>query len=706
MTDGDRSRIPHSDRRTPAHKDPAQASRLSLWRGFLVVVWTGAVVASLSWNLHLNRQGLVAQARAQAAVLLERDLAARDLVAGLGGVYAGAGEGAAPDADLHPLRERDVTTDPVVALTLPNASYFMRLLHGGESPHLSGGAAVHVASLRPLSPDHRPDGWEQRALLRFQRGVDEVGEAVTAGAEPRYRLMRPRHVEQGCLVCHGGQGLQVGEVLGGVSVSVPVGEPGGAWPPGREAALTLGHGFLWLLGMAGLVTGFGMLERRDGELRQSAYFDPLTQLPNRRLLRDRLQQALANAERHDHMGAVLLIDLDRFKTINDSLGPAMGDALLQAVAVCLRNTLRATDTVARVGGDEFVVLLAELPAAAERAAVNAQAVAEKVLAAIDRPFRVGHHELRTTAGVGIALFPMSVSGADEVLKQADTALYRAKGAGSGEFHFYLPGMQLAATRRLEIETDLHYALGRGELMLHFQPQVEIGSNRIIGAEALLRWRHPRRGMVSPGDFVPVAEETGIIVAVGDWVLREACRSIRRWSEEGIIGPGFRLAVNVSPKQFRQWDFVERAATIIADSGVDARFLELELTEGVLVHDVEDAAFKMECLIELGIRFAIDDFGTGYSSLMYLKRLPVEVLKIDRSFVDGILSDINDATIVETILAMAQRFGHHVIAEGVEQEGQLNFLRTHGCDAYQGYHFSKPLGAAEFVTLTRRQPRGA
>lgn len=701
MTDGSDRRFDQSDVDTPAERGLPQAARLTLWRWVTIPIWSTAAAASLAWNIHLHHQGHIDQARNRAVGLLEKDMSARDLVAKLGGVYARIDRGAVPNPYLAHVPERDIASEQGVSLTLINSSDFMRLLHDGENERADRTSTTHVTSLRPLRAKNAPDAWEQRALMRFQSGATEVAELIDTEHGRRYRLMRPRYVEPVCLTCLGGQGFETGEVLGGVSVTVPVGEYTGAWHTGRVTALSVGHTFLWLLGIGGLVTGFGLLERRERELRRSAYYDPLTALPNRALLRDRLHQALVTAERHDHMGAVLFIDLDRFKTINDSLGHAVGDRLLQAVADCLRETVRATDTVARLGGDEFVVLLTELSGDAERAAVIAQAVAEKLLAAMACPFRIGRHELHTMPSIGIALFPMSVRHADEVLKQADTAMYQAKGAGGGVFHFYLPGMQLAAKRRLEIETDLHHALARRELALHFQPQVAVASGRIVGAEALIRWHHPRRGLITPGDFIPVAEETGIILAVGDWVLREACRSVREWIDQEVVEKGFRLAINVSPKQFRQWDFVERVATIVAETGIDAGFLELELTEGMFVDDVQDAAFKMACLIELGIRFAIDDFGTGYSSLMYLKRLPLEVLKIDRSFVDGVLEDANDAAIVETILAMAQRFGYRVVAEGVEHQAQLDFLRERGCNAYQGYHFSEPVRGADFVALARK-----
>ncbi len=673
-------------------------TRFFVWRWALVLIWSLAVGGSLAWNLFLHSQGMVARARSQAEAALVKDLGVRSLISSLGGVYARSVSGVEPNPYLSHLTHRDLAIDEGPILTLVNSSYFMRLLHEHETQQFRAKVRGHVTSLRPLRKENSPDDWERRALIAFNEGETEVAEVVEEAGKRTYRLMRPRYADEGCLACHDKQGYQAGGVLGGVSVSVPLSDTTDISENRRVIALTLGHAFLWFLGLGGLVTGFGLLERREQALQRSAFYDPLTTLPNRTLLRDRLQQALASAERYDRMSAVLFIDLDRFKIINDSLGHAVGDRLLKEVANRLVATLRTADTVARQGGDEFVVLIAELQSDPERAAVLAQAVAEKLLRVLKAPIHIGNHELHTSPSIGIALFPMGAGGADEILKQADAAMYQAKSQGGGSFNFYLPSMQMAAAGRLELENDLRHAIERGELELHYQPQVSVESGKLVGAEALLRWNHPQRGMVSPGEFIPIAEETGIILSIGEEVLKSACTHLREWCDQGMVSSEFRVAVNVSPKQFRQWNFVESVANTIAQSGIDANYLELELTEGMFLDDVQDAAFKMECLKELGIRFAIDDFGTGYSSLMYLKRLPLDVLKIDRSFVDGVIDTPNDAAIVETILAMADKFGFHVVAEGVEGVEQLAFLHTRGCQTYQGYYYSRPLPVRKFQKL--------
>ena len=449
-----------------------------------------------------------------------------------------------------------------------------------------------------------------------------------------------------------------------------------------------------------VVTFRDITEQRDAEARieYQAYFDPLTGLPNRHLFMDRLQQAVTRSAHHGHMGALLFFDLDRFKTINDSLGHAIGDELLKQAAARLRQGLQQEDTAARLGGDEFVVLLPEVSDDAETTANHAQTVAEQVQQAITQPYRIDRHTLHSTASIGIALFPNGDESADDILKQADIAMYRAKESGRNAIQFYLPSMQLAASERLALENELRHALGSGELALHYQPQVD-AAGHLLGAEALLRWQHPERGMVSPTEFIPVAEESDLILPIGQWVLEEACRQLKVWQREQPAIPP-HIAVNVSVCQFRQRDFVAQVERTLREQGVAPDQLELELTEGMLLGDVEEAVTKMQALRAIGVRFAIDDFGTGYSSLAYLKRLPLDMLKIDQSFVRDITTDANDATIVETIIAMARHLELGVIAEGVETQEELRFLQSNGCDNYQGYYFSRPLDGEAFLAYLR------
>lgn len=445
--------------------------------------------------------------------------------------------------------------------------------------------------------------------------------------------------------------------------------------------------------------GEDITERRKAAelIEHQATFDTLTDLPNRRLLLDRLMQALARCRRHGHQGALLFLDLDQFKHINDSLGHPVGDALLQEVSRRLKKSLREEDTSARLGGDEFVVLFSELNDNPKQAAQQAQAGAEKIQSRLAAPYTIHNHELHITASIGIAMFPMKDEDADDIVKYADTAMYRAKEAGRNTIRFFLPSMQLAAQERLRLQNDLRQALLRNELQLHFQPQVDTYGN-IIGAEALLRWQHPERGNIAPICFIPMAEETGQILTLGEWVLESALYRLKAWTDNIAESSLRNLAINVSPRQFRQEDFALQVKRILDLTGADPHRLTLELTEGILLENLEDTTHKMRTLKRLGIRFSIDDFGTGYSSLAYLKRLPLDEIKIDRSFVCDITTDPSDANLVETIITMAEHLGLEVVAEGVETEEQLEFLRGKGCRIFQGYYFSKPRSVEDFAKL--------
>jgi diguanylate cyclase (GGDEF)-like protein/PAS domain S-box-containing protein len=430
----------------------------------------------------------------------------------------------------------------------------------------------------------------------------------------------------------------------------------------------------------------------EEEIFQLAFYDQLTRLPNRRLLLDRLQQALASSTRSDCHGALLFIDLDNFKTLNDTLGHDTGDLLLKAVATRLTTCVREGDTVARLGGDEFVVMLEDLNASAEAAAAQAQIVGEKILTALNQIYRLADYEHHSTPSIGITLFADHHDTIDELLKRADLAMYQAKAVGRNTLRFFDPEMQAAVNARAAMEADLREAIGANQFLLHYQVQVD-AVGRPTGAEALVRWQHPRNGIVSPDKFIPLAEDTGLILPLGQWVLEAACTQLVAWSKK-LETAHFTVAVNVSPRQFHHPDFVSQVLSALTLTGADPRQLKLELTEGLLVDDVEGTIAKMTELKASGLGFSLDDFGTGYSSLSYLKRLPLDQLKIDQSFVRDVFTDANDAAIVRTIVALAQSLGLDVIAEGVETEAQRNFLASQGCLAYQGYLFGRPVPAAE------------
>ena len=442
-------------------------------------------------------------------------------------------------------------------------------------------------------------------------------------------------------------------------------------------------------------------ERKIAEerIRELAFFDQLTTLPNRTLLLDRLRQAMTASSRNGSYGALLFIDLDNFKTLNDTLGHDMGDLLLQQVAQRLVESVREGDTVARLGGDEFVVALSSLSMNIEEAATQTEAVGGKILTALNGVYQLNEIEYRSTASIGATLFRGHQASIDDLMKQADLAMYKSKARGRNALHFFDPDMETAVMERASLEAGLREALQQKQFVLHYQAQV-IDGGRVTGAEVLVRWQHPLRGLVSPAEFISLAEETGLILPLGNWVLETACTQLARWSTRPAMSH-LTVAVNVSAQQLHEADFVDQVLAIVRRTGANPNRLKLELTESLLVDSVEDVIEKMFALKAEGVGFSLDDFGTGYSSLSYLKRLPLDQLKIDQSFVRDILVDPNDAAIAKTIVALAQSLGLGVIAEGVETETQRAFLASSGCHAYQGYYFSRPLPVEGFEEFARR-----
>ena len=438
----------------------------------------------------------------------------------------------------------------------------------------------------------------------------------------------------------------------------------------------------------------------ESEINNLAFYDPLTQLPNRRLLLDRLKHALISSFRSAKCGALLFIDLDDFKTLNDTYGHDSGDCLLQQVAQRLITCVRQDDTVARLGGDEFVVLLEDLSKDMEEAAALAKNVSEKILFALNQCYQIENHLRYSTPSIGVTLFIDHHESVEELLKRADMAMYEAKAAGRNTIRFFDQKMQDMLMIRAALEDDLRNSILKEEFQLYYQPQV-ISSGRLIGVEALLRWKHPQRGMVSPADFIPLAEDSGLILPLGRWVLRTACTQIAAWANNAEMA-NLVIAVNVSARQFHQANFVEEVLNILEQTGANPLRLKLELTESMLVNDIEDIIIKMTLLKAHGVCFSLDDFGTGYSSLSYLKRLPLDQLKIDQSFVRNIINDTNDAAIAKMVIALGLSLNLNVIAEGVELEAQRDYLARLGCHAYQGYLFSRPLPLDELEIFCNKQ----
>lgn len=452
--------------------------------------------------------------------------------------------------------------------------------------------------------------------------------------------------------------------------------------------------------VSNVMRALGDMQTKLGEsevaIHQLAFYDPLTNLPNRRLLRDRLQQALCASARNQLNGAVLMIDLDHFKIINDTRGHAIGDRLLVEVAQRIQSNVRQADTVARLGGDEFIIALVDLSSNDVQAAIQAEIVGMQILTALSQPYVLENQTHHSSASMGVCLFRGQHVGIDDLLKRADIAMYQAKGDGRNTLSFYDPKIQASLESHSAWESELREAVALNQLRLYYQIQVD-HLHGVLGAEVLLRWEHPREGLVMPDRFIPIAEASGLIVPIGEWVLRTACEQLQAWA----INPAaehFVLAVNVSARQFSQPDFVSRVTHTLAQTGVNPKKIKLELTESMVLHNVADTIDKMKQLHSLGVDFSMDDFGTGYSSLAHLTELPIQQLKIDRSFVRHIATNFNDAVIVQTIIGMAQNLGMTVIAEGVETEAQRVCLEKFGCPTYQGYLFGRPLPLLEFEKL--------
>ena len=436
-------------------------------------------------------------------------------------------------------------------------------------------------------------------------------------------------------------------------------------------------------------------KKTDDRLNYLAYYDSLTGLPNRSLFVDRLEQAMKVADRYEQLVAILFVDLDQFKNINDSLGHDAGDSLLQEAGRRLSSCMRSSDTVARWGGDEFCLLLQNI-----YTVDNINVVAEKIISRFAEPFMIKGKRMFITASIGIILYPLDDISVENLLKKADTAMYHAKEKGRNNYQYYNHAMSAKLEQRLELEHELRHALERDEFMLHYQPQVDIHQRRIVGIEALIRWQNPERGLVPPDQFIGIAEETGLILPIGEWVLQQACQQMQALQNSGL--PPIHVSINLSVRQLREPSLVDRVRQALQQNGLEPSMLDLEITESMLMSDIDRVKQTLTELSELGVSISVDDFGTGHSSLAYLKQFPISTLKIDRSFIRDIPDDKDDVSITIAIINMARGLGLNTVAEGVEVEAQLDFLKTHGCNLMQGYYFSKPVAFDEVIALLQRE----
>ncbi|MBU1883156.1 EAL domain-containing protein, partial [bacterium] len=443
-----------------------------------------------------------------------------------------------------------------------------------------------------------------------------------------------------------------------------------------------------------LVIGHNITKRKviEKKVEHMAHHDALTNLPNRILAKARAEQAIESAKRDNSKMALLFIDLDGFKTINDSMGHTMGDEVLKIVASRIMNEIEENDTVCRQGGDEFLIILPDI-----NSMKKVVVFIENLLSKFEKVFYVGDHAISTSASIGIAIYPDNGDSFESLLQNADVAMYKAKENGKNTYSFYTKQMNQNNTKQFKIQNDLKKAISNNEFVVYYQPQIDLAKNHIVGVEALIRWQHPELGMIPPMSFIPIAESSGLIITIGEWVLKEACRQAAIWSKHGII---LTVAVNISAVQFKRGNLEEIVKKALSYSGLDPRFLELELTESIMINDVENVLTTVKALKALGVQLSIDDFGTGYSSLAYLKRFAIDKLKIDQSFIRDILNDKEDAAIVKTIIQMAKNLNLKTIAEGVENKQVLDLVSAFGCDEVQGYHFAKPMPVTQFKKYQR------
>ncbi len=659
--------------------------------------WTLLIGVLLWWSLNNVEDEMLGLARLEAIANFNKDQAFRAWGTNHGGVYVPVTERTKPSPYLNHIPEKDLTSPSGKQLTLMNPASMLRQMM--EDYNDLYGVKGKITSLRPLNPDNAPDTWESEALKAFQMGEKERFEITEISGEPFLRLIRPMITREGCLKCHRHQGYEVGDIRGGVGVSVPLTHYLSIAEARKQNYWTIlsvvwivGMGVIWLGGKRGQQR---IMERMDyeGKIWQQANFDGLTGLANRNLFMDRLDRALAYARRDDHQLALLFIDLDRFKDVNDTRGQDIGDRLLQEAAQRLQACVREMDTVSRLGGDEFTIILPEISEG-----MSANQVTGNILAALSSPFELDGQEAHLSASIGITVFPQDGDDPVTLVKNADTAMYRAKAEGKDTYRYFTQQMNQEAEGRVSLESALRMALREREFTLHYQPIFNTSDNSLVGAEALIRWQSPHKGLIGPDNFIPMAEENGLIVPIGEWVIQQAIADLLRWDQAGLHLEG--LSVNVSSVQFRMPGFVEKMQKLIKRYPNLRSRLHLEITESVFMDDYRESGKHLDMLRDQGFRVSIDDFGTGYSSLSYLKRFPVDSIKIDHSFVRDVTNDPEDAALCEAIIAMAHHLDLKVVAEGVETRAQWDFLRSSGCDFAQGFLLGKPLPEVDFNHLLR------
>lgn len=656
-----------------------------------VLIWSTLVGYSLEWNISNLQDEQVNLAISAAKSNWNKDQAFRQWATKHGGVYVPPTERTPPSPYLGHLDRRDVVTTEGMKLTLMNPAYMIRQMTTEFED--TYGVKGKITGKITLNPINQPDAWELAALGRFENEkIAEVLEQAEIDGAPYMRYMKPMYMTKECELCHAVLGFREGDLRGGVSISIPM-TPylNAASQTSRSMVIT--HLVVWLIGSVGFVT-FGLYARRRhlersallARLEHDALYDALTGLPNRFLFSDRLGVSMAKLERdRTHLFAVCFVDLDRFKNLNDSYGHAMGDQLLRSVSDRFSKLLRPSDTVARMGGDEFTFLLDGLTKSQE-----SFQIAKRILNSVERPFDIDGHSISVGASIGICLGDSKYQSPEEILRDADTAMYRAKALGKGRIDIFEPEMHAEVAQTTRIEHDLHTALERNELSIHYQPVVNLQTNRVDGFEALLRWQHPLLGNIPPDQFIPIAESSDVIEHIGQWVLEHACRQVAVWNKCYSEACRFFISVNLSARQVSHVEFVQGLQETLDKLAFDPSCLHCELTETLLITDQDTTLKNMTRLRQMGIHLSADDFGKGYSSLTYLQNFSFNILKIDKQFVQDMGTQCKDRRLVGSLLRLAQDFDLSVVAEGVETREQMEILRQLNCRWVQGYYFCKPL----------------
>lgn len=664
-----------------------------------LLLWTGLTLLSVTWYSNTVREDVLKLAEGEARSNWNKDQAFRQWASTHGGFYVTPSKRTPPDPYLEHLPERDLVTTDGRELTLLNPAAIMRQV--AKEFEQSYGVKGKITGKVVVNPVNTADEWQLKALDQFENDfANEVMEVSTIDGEPYLRLMKPMYMTEGCDKCHGILGFKTGDLRGGVSVSIPL-EPYYQTANDNINTMRVFHGGVWLLGVISALgfSGFSRARHRERislmkRLEYGAMYDSLTGLPNRTLISDRLQQAISRKHREEHYQyAVLFLDLDRFKNLNDSFGHAIGDELLKEVALRFRQQIRPGDTVARMGGDEFTLLLDGVGGLRE-----ALIISRRLLRTLKQPFDISGQTLSIDASIGICLGDTHYSKPEEIIRDADTAMYRAKSLGKGRIDVFDPRMHAEVKHLTRLEHDLRGALDNHQFELYYQPIINTTMGAIVGFESLLRWHHPELGMVPPDSFIPIAEDTGQILNIGDWVIEEACKQMGKWNERYSGDDPFFVSVNVSTRQLMQKRYPEHLRNLVHRTGFDSKLLHCEVTETQLLTQQDLAGANLARIYRDGIHLSADDFGKGYSSLTYLQTFNFDTIKIDKEFVQDDTPEGRGIKLVRTLLILARDLELTAIAEGVETEEQYDRLQVMDCEMMQGYYIHPPANSETIEKL--------